>query len=187
MKKIYLIRHTAPEVERNICYGQTDLALKPTFEQEAEAIKQVIPNHEQIPFWTSPLQRCYLLAQKLNPNQITIDERLKEINFGDWEMKPWNEIPERELMPWMGNFVNMRTPNGESYLDLNERALNCWNEIIKLPHETIGIVTHYGIIQSLLANLLHIPFEKAFRLQLDYGNVFLVTLNRELVRVKFLK
>jgi len=42
-KEIYLIRHTTPKVEKGICYGQTDLNLADTFEQEKERILKIIP------------------------------------------------------------------------------------------------------------------------------------------------
>ena len=37
--EVLLIRHTAVEVAPGICYGQTDVPLKSTFEQEAEVVK----------------------------------------------------------------------------------------------------------------------------------------------------
>lgn len=36
--KIYLIRHTTPHIEKGICYGQTDLDVAETFNNEAEII-----------------------------------------------------------------------------------------------------------------------------------------------------
>ena len=32
---IYFMRHTAVDVPQGVCYGQTDVPLKPTFEMEA--------------------------------------------------------------------------------------------------------------------------------------------------------
>jgi len=32
--EIYLIRHTTPDVAKGICYGQTDLDVANTFEEE---------------------------------------------------------------------------------------------------------------------------------------------------------
>ena len=32
---VYLIRHTSVDVPQGVCYGQTDVPLKPTFEEEA--------------------------------------------------------------------------------------------------------------------------------------------------------
>ena len=48
-------------------------------------------------------------------------DRLMEMNFGDWEMKNWNDIPPEQLNPWMEDFVNIRASNGESFIDyMNE-------------------------------------------------------------------
>ena len=43
--EIYLIRHTTPAVEAGTCYGQADLDVIETFEQEASIIKQYLPLH----------------------------------------------------------------------------------------------------------------------------------------------
>ena len=32
---VYLIRHTSVDVPQGVCYGQTDVPLNPTFEEEA--------------------------------------------------------------------------------------------------------------------------------------------------------
>ena len=52
---IYLMRHTAVDVPQGVCYGQTDVPLKPTFETEAT---QTAANLQGLSFdkvYTSPL------------------------------------------------------------------------------------------------------------------------------------
>lgn len=39
--EIFLIRHTSVDVPPGVCYGQTDVPLKPTFEQEAAITKKI--------------------------------------------------------------------------------------------------------------------------------------------------
>ena len=58
-----------------------------------------------------------------------------EMNFGDWEMKNWDDIPLEELNPWMQDFVNVRVSNGESFTDLYGEWLILWkmNFKKKLP------------------------------------------------------
>ena len=51
---IYLMRHTAVDVPQGVCYGQTDVPLKPTFETEAT---QTAANLQGLSFdkvYTSP-------------------------------------------------------------------------------------------------------------------------------------
>ena len=93
---IYLIRHTKPAVESKICYGQTDLPVDASFPQELARIKSIIPQKFDVIF-TSPLQRCKTLAHNLNADRIIEDNDLMEINFGDWEMKPYTEITFNEF------------------------------------------------------------------------------------------
>lgn len=39
---IYLIRHTSVDVPKGLCYGQSDVPLRPTFEAEAAVTKAKI-------------------------------------------------------------------------------------------------------------------------------------------------
>lgn len=38
--EVILIRHTSVDVPPGVCYGQTDVPLKPTFEQEAAVTQE---------------------------------------------------------------------------------------------------------------------------------------------------
>jgi alpha-ribazole phosphatase len=129
MKDIYLIRHTTPAVAKGICYGQTDLDVTATFLEEVAVIRQHLPAGMQA-VHSSPLQRCSLLARQLFPEHaITWQDELMEVHCGEWEMKSWDDLPKEEIDPWMADFVNIRIPGGESYLDLQQRVNRCWERI----------------------------------------------------------
>lgn len=151
--EIYLLRHTTPQVEKGICYGQTDLPLIPTFQQEIEeALSQLPKSFDSI--YSSPLQRCETLAAAV-ATSYSVDERLKEVNFGDWEMMDWNDIPQAELMKWMQSFETVAPPNGESAQDLYRRVLDFYNsELLSNPSSRVLLVTHHGVIRCFHA-LLH--------------------------------
>src|ERR1700722_11620931 len=126
---IYLIRHTTPAVARGICYGQTDLDVTDSFQEEADVIRQYLPA-DIGPVYCSPLKRCTLLAQTLFPDRpLSLVGELMEIHCGEWEMRAWDELPPEEVNPWMSDFVRVRMPGGESYLDLHERVTRCWDGI----------------------------------------------------------
>lgn len=185
---IYLIRHTTPNVEKGTAYGQTDLDVVETFNQEMLAVRQALPEaFQEIPFLSSPLQRCRKLAEALEPKELKLEERIKEINMGDWEMKLWKDIEGEVMQRWMKNFTTTPTPNGESYEDLAARAYQVWDEIHQEKLEKIALVTHFGIIQSILSKVLHIPLEKSFRLQVEYGGVIHINWNEFSPKVRFLK
>ena len=173
--EIILIRHTTPNIAKGICYGQADIPLADTFAEEIIPIlKENELNSSNTIYYSSPLQRCKLLAQKLS-DTINFDNRLKELDFGDWELKKWNDINKNELDIWMNDFVNVSTTNGESYLDLHNRTVVFLNEIKLLEKEKAIIVTHAGVIRSLWSYINNSPLEKSFDLKLDYGHIIKFT------------
>jgi alpha-ribazole phosphatase len=138
MQDIYLIRHTTPAVARGVCYGQTDLDVTESFEEEAEAIRQCLPATIRA-VYSSPLQRCTRLAKALFPHlSLQLRDHLMEIDCGQWEMRTWDELPKEEIDPWMADFVNIRIPGGESYLHLHQRVTRCWEDIVAEAGRTPG-------------------------------------------------
>ncbi len=189
-QEIYLIRHTTPLIEKGICYGDTDLKLEKTFEQELHEIQNILPNFAEIPIYSSPLFRCKHLAQHLQKNNdlISFKNELKEMNFGDWEMKKWSEIDEKLMNEWMENFIDKIVPNGESYQIVRNRVEHFWNELIEKNYQKVGIVTHFGVIQSILSILFEMPPAKAFRFELEYGAVIRIKkTGKEHYKIKFLR
>ena len=73
--------------------------------------------------FSSPLQRCRLLAEKLPHEKLQIADDLMEINFGDWELKYWDEIPINDSLKWTEDFINTAPPNGENLLSMQKRTL----------------------------------------------------------------
>ncbi|WP_406683132.1 alpha-ribazole phosphatase [Seonamhaeicola sp. MEBiC1930] len=173
--EIYLVRHTTPKIEKGICYGQADLDLTHTWKTEFKEVKTKLPSSNDIKIISSPLRRCALLAQNLGKD-LTLDDRLKELNFGDWELKEWNFIPEKEINPWMKDFVNVQTPNGESYTQLASRVFSLAEEVIASKEfKKVIIVSHAGPIRAILAKILNIPLKNSFKIKIEYGDVFFIT------------
>jgi alpha-ribazole phosphatase len=171
---IYLIRHTTPAVAKGICYGQTDLDVTASFGDEAEAIRRVLPVSGFGAVYSSPLQRCSRLAGELFPDTtITLRPELMELHCGSWEMQPWDDLPKDEIGPWMADFVNIRVPGGESYLDLHARVTSCFQAISAADAGgPQAIVAHGGPIRSILAGVTGTPLSQSFQaFSLHYGCV----------------
>ena len=172
--EIYLIRHTTPDVAKGVCYGQTDLDVTESFLHEATIIRKYLPgNIQQV--YSSPLQRCSKLAQHLFPlHAIQFHRDLMEINCGLWEMKRWDDIPKATIDPWMEDFVNVRIPEGENYIDLHERVNKSFNDIAKKPFPAV-IVAHGGVIRSILAGITNTPLIDSYAaFSLHYGCVITI-------------
>lgn len=169
--EIILIRHTTPKIAKGFCYGQSDLDITDTFLEEIKPIIKDIPiNNTDIIYYSSPLKRCKKLAEKLSDN-IIFDDRLKELNFGDWELQNWNNINKKELDIWMKDFVNVPVTNGESYMDLHARTISFLTEIKEKNYKKVVIITHAGVIRSLYSFIKKTSLETSFDLKLQYGQV----------------
>lgn len=177
--EIYLIRHTTPKVEKGICYGQADLDITETFLEEVEAIKPHLPS-EGVKIYSSPLQRCKKLADALFDGfDIDIHDDLMELNCGQWELLPWNDIPKDEIQPWMDDFVNVPVPQGESYVDLHNRVVNRFNEIVS-KQESAVIVAHGGVLRSILSHITSTPLKESFdAFTLHYGCVVKINVSQD--------
>jgi len=168
---LYFIRHTSVNVKEGICYGYSDVDLSQTFESEVKILKKKFSISPEMVFYSSPLKRCILLAERLSITDPIIDTRLIELNFGDWELKDWSLINKTEREKWLNNYVNFRCPNGESYLDLYKRATDFFEDLIKESYKNVAIITHGGFIRSILSYILDIPLKKSFSIQIYYGSV----------------
>lgn len=169
--EVFLIRHTRPEIPSGICYGQTDIPLKDTFPSESVLVLSKLPKPFDAVF-TSPLMRCLKLAHIISEGgTLKQDNLLMELNFGDWEMKAWDDIPKEELNPWMENFVTHKVPNGEAFSDLIQRTDDFLEGLINTAYKQVALVCHAGVIRAMLIKALNVPYENAFKLSIDYGSV----------------
>jgi alpha-ribazole phosphatase len=186
--EIFLIRHTSVEVQQGICYGKSDVALSHTATDEIAHTIQRLSQHcdlTKATVWSSPAKRCIQLTQKIAPNFQT-EERLWEMDFGDWEMQAWADIKREHSAPWMADFVNINTPNGESFLDLYTRANAFLDEIVTQDLAQVVLVNHSATIRSLICRALDLNLKNAFRMEIDYGSISKITHKNGLWSVKFI-
>jgi alpha-ribazole phosphatase len=168
---LHLIRHPKPLVAPGICYGRLDISAE-NFAVVADHLRANLPSG--LPLWSSPLQRCRKLAELLNPNLI-VDERLMEMDFGAWEGRAWDDIPRPELDAWAADVAGYAPPGGESPLALQQRALDF---VATLDVPEAVIVTHAGVIRTLLAHWQGLPPARWTELVFGYGSCTRVVLPR---------
>lgn len=177
MKTITLIRHTAPDIQTGICYGQLDMGVSDSFEKEAEQVANWTDSTELI--ITSPLRRASQLADHLSALQgcpVITDARLMEMHFGDWEGQYWNDISRDEIDAWAADILHYAPPNGESSRQLLHRLENFITSLTALPQRQIMVVAHAGSIRALLSIIGHQPIQTTLNWKIEYGSVCYVRL-----------
>jgi alpha-ribazole phosphatase len=155
--RLFLVRHPAPMIAPGICYGSTDLAIAPNeLARVVAALSGTLPGG--LPLFSSPLQRCANLAAALAGNlestsftDVTIDARLAELDFGAWEMQPWDAIPRAEIDAWAADVVHYRPGGGESVLAMAARVRDWHADLLRLNLASAIVVCHAGTMRLLLA------------------------------------
>lgn len=161
-KTILFLRHPAPKIPLGFCYGQTDLEIA-----EPEKLSPSVSEFELI--FSSPLQRCIKAAQILFPkNEIITDERLKELNFGEWENRKWDDVPKNELDEWSKNLLSFRPGGSESFQELSERVNAFLQELLQRKEEKILVLSHAGTMRAVLSHIMNISLEKTLNFSLGY-------------------
>ena len=114
--KAYIVRHTSVLWDGNeTCYGETDIDVRPTFAEEAEVTLRALRGLSFDAVFSSPLQRARKLASYCGHPEALLDDRLKEMNFGLWEGRPWAEIIRDEPVDeFFARYIEHPTPEGES-------------------------------------------------------------------------
>lgn len=148
---VVLFRHPEIQVEKGICYGESDIQLCPEWELQIKSWGPIAKKASLSGLYSSPLQRCALpakwLAQKLGIHSVT-DSRLKEMNFGQWEGKAWDNISRSSIEAWASNPWGFSPPDGENAREVYERVLSFWREIL-IKQQAVGIITHGGVLRFL--------------------------------------
>jgi alpha-ribazole phosphatase len=168
---LYIIRHTKVDVKPKVCYGQTNVDVAKSFTEEAQKVKEEIKDIKFCKIFSSPLKRCQKLSNFLFTDEITLDDRLMELNFGKWEMQEWDKITGSEYHKWMNDYIETPCLNGESFLDLHKRVSSFIDDLKKNNFENVAIVAHGGSIRSIILNITNKDLKDAFKTQVDYGEV----------------
>ncbi|MHB1216164.1 MAG: histidine phosphatase family protein [Thiobacillus sp.] len=140
---------------------------------------------------TSPLLRARAFAEMLAATHglpLTLDERLMEVGFGQWEGKSAAEIEQAApgtLARFKADPVHARPAGAEPLADFHARVAAGLEDL--LAHHAgqhVLLVGHAGVIRMALAWALHIPLEHAYgievatasltRLRFDDGRASLV-------------
>ena len=117
--------------------------------------------------YSSDLTRAFETAQAIAEGRginIQMDERFREINGGQWENIPWDDLPVKfsdSYHDWLYEPYKLQMPDGESMEDFSRRLVQASTEIAKKhPSQTICIATHGTAIRVLLCYFYGWPLKR---------------------------
>lgn len=150
---LYIWRHPKPIAAEGICIGQTDIGVdRRKLKRLANQIERFVRLY-QLPkvVWVSPLQRSLKVGQILAKRgfQCRVAPELAEIDFGEWDGRPWEQIAKQEIDDWCDNFAHFAPNNGESLQQLFDRVEGWLNKVLaeqgNIPILAVG---HAGWINA---------------------------------------
>ncbi len=144
-----MIRHTRVAVPKGTCYGQTDVALADTFEEEAAHTSERVDVWKPFDLvYSSPLSRAWRLAHYCGFAHPILDDRLKEMSMGDWEMQLYDEITDPYLQQWYKDYQHLPTPGGESFPMLCKRVNDFLDELKTTDAQRVAVFAHGGVLMA---------------------------------------
>lgn len=178
--KIMIVRHAESDFNKlNRIQGHLDSKLTERGSCQAQLLaKELQPLHIR-KIYSSNLGRALsttrYLSKKLK-KPITLEPGLKEIHLGKWEGLTPDEVNARYQNGydrWRSCPSKMRIPGSEGVAAFRKRTLATFERIMRKEKSgCILIVTHGGVIASLLAHWLKADFDNVLlNLKLDNTSV----------------
>ena len=155
---VYLFRHGLTKGNLNAQYiGHTDLPITTDSISALKSIKAKYHYPEVEAVFVSPLKRCIESAEIMFPknNPLVIND-LIEYNFGEFEECTAEDLKDNESFRlWLQGDINARPPYGESNAEFVQRICDSFEKVIngciKAGCENIAIVSHAGVIMTILS------------------------------------
>jgi len=159
-----------------------------------EQARQLAQRLREIDFdaaYSSDLRRCVTTAAIIAEEaglpllaesglRFRTDRRLREIDAGVWEMLSLEAVRRAfpdESVRRERDLVGYRFPGGESFVQLQQRAVAAFHDIIAQRRSNILVVAHRGVNRALLCHLLGRPLADLFSIRQDYGCVNLIRIS----------
>jgi broad specificity phosphatase PhoE len=180
VSSLLLVRHGRTEANaRGVLLGRADPPLDPTGRAQAESIGAVLRSGRFGPVLgvvSSPLRRARQTAELLGGSHV-LDDRLIELDYGEWEGRAVTDVSTQEWAGWRAD-PGFRPPGGESLRELGERvrtACDSWSSTVHRPGVLV-LVSHVSPIKAAVAWALGAGDELTWRMRLDNASISRVLL-----------
>lgn len=180
---LHWIRHGITTASDNRCIGHLNVPLSPEGRQSVERLADSWTGGLPEQVVSSDLDRAVSSAEVLAERWGVVHtqtDQLRELDFGAWTGQSWDAIEDEDpegLQAWMTDWVETAPPDGEAFVDLTDRVVQWLDEMQTLHSEddSIVVVSHGGAIRAVLCHAIGLPFDRAFRLQVDCAKVSTLT------------
>jgi broad specificity phosphatase PhoE len=185
--KLILVRHgeTYWNDERRIQGGDSDIELNDTGLEQARKLAAFLENEPITAILSSPLQRAIATAEVVASHHqlpVEVDQGLRELKVGELEGMSVSNLSttfSQFLMQWWQDGGAVKLPNGESLVELQQRAWKAVERLLErhktsLEHNkdtTAVVVSHYFVTLAIILKALNLPLDYFTKFKVDLGGV----------------
>jgi len=171
--QIIFLRHgQAKNNTERILAGRTDgVPLTDTGKKQSEYTAQLLEHMNISAIYSSPIERAKHTAEiagKHNSLDVTIDDRLNELDMGKFTGMPYDEIFKSHgnvFMKFYNGELEIAHNGVETFPDVKKRILGIVDHIIeKHPDENVLLVTHMDPIKAMLSTIVDLSPTNLFEL-----------------------
>jgi probable phosphoglycerate mutase len=151
--------------------GRSDPPLTDRGREQAAALAARVSQFHPRSIVSSPLRRARDTAAAIADTcglDVEIDDRLIEIDYGEWECRPLAELPADAVRRWRAD-AGFAPPGGESLRHVGERVRAFCNETVE--DEVVAAVSHVSPIKAAACWALGADDLYAWRLHLDVASL----------------
>lgn len=192
---IFFVRHGhTPATEMGLLYSDPKLELTTKgFSQAAAAAHYIGCLSPEVIVRGSAVRVAQSAApiEELLNKKAHIVEGFEEWQVGDWEGRTYLDIKKNDpeqYYAWNADPINNRPPNGESIAELCSRIGEALLALLankEYAGKKICMVTHSGIIRSVLVHALGMPVNNFWRLSIPTGSISRIDYSQNFATVHF--
>lgn len=186
--RIIAVRHGETEWNRiEKQQGHLDSNLTDQGKLQAKSIGNGLQKYDIDKFYSSDLGRAKETSQIISSfikMDFQLDERLRERNLGNMQgltKKEYQIYHPHDWSKFNENSPDYELPKGESIRQRYNRAINCVEELAKMNRgKTILIVSHGGILMSLIYKTFNLPLSQKRSFSLFNGAINEFSISEEM-------
>ncbi len=173
MGQIIFLRHgQAKNNTERILAGRTEgVTLTDTGIKQAEQTAELLEHMNISAIYSSPIERAKHTAEiagKHNSLDVTIDDRLNELDMGKFTGMPYDEIFKSHgnvFMKFYNGELEIAHNGVETFPDVKKRIQGMVDHVIeKHPDENVLLVTHMDPIKAMLSTIVDLSPTNLFEL-----------------------
>ena len=171
---ITFVRHGQTAINRDgRLQGRLDARLSDTGGVQASALAGALEQAPVIRVISSPLLRAQETATAIaaaHGLEVETDERLIEIDYGEWDGVPLRLVPPEDWAKWRAD-ATFAPPGGESLVEVQDRVASFCDDFVNDSDTVTVAVSHVSPIKAAVCVALGADPLLTFRMQLSLASI----------------